>query len=30
MHGVKVTRLEDGFGTYQELDRQSTDIRGKR
>ncbi|GMI20412.1 hypothetical protein TrRE_jg10555, partial [Triparma retinervis] len=30
MHGVKVTRLEDGFGTYQELDRQSTNIRGKR
>ena len=30
MHGIRVTRLEDGFGTFQELDRQSTDIRGKR
>lgn len=30
MYGVRVQRLEDGFGTYQELDRQSTDIKGKR
>ena len=30
MHGVRITRLEDGFGTYQELDRQSSDLRGKK
>ena len=30
MYGVRIERLEDGFGTYQELDRQSSDLRGKR
>ena len=30
MRGVRITRLEDGFGTYQELDRQSSELRGKK
>jgi hypothetical protein len=30
MYGVRVERLEDGFGTYQELDRQSSSLKGKR